>query len=170
VGASLKDARAIIGDQIRLREIANALRVPWPSETAVQTFYFAYPDVLVRPVRVNRPPWWLGGRKQGLAIAAFAPPQLFTVPAGRRLTLHEEEGPYEIRAAGEVQELGAVSLAAARRSIAAGLHGAAQVDAAIDWSSRQQQILHRETTCRRDELPAVTSVGLEGFAPFLEVR
>jgi hypothetical protein len=170
VGASLKDARAIIGDQIRLRQIANSLRVPWPSETAVREFYFAYPDVLVRPVRVNRAPWWLGGRKQGLAISAFAPPQLFTVPAGRRLTLHEQEGPYEIHAAGDVQELGAVSLTAARRSIGAGLHGAAQIDAAIDWSSRLQEVLLRETTCRRDQLPVVTSVGLEGFAPFLEVR
>lgn len=170
LGATSKDARAIIGDQIRRREIANHLRVAWPSYGAIATFYNAYPDVLVRPVRVGRPPWWLGGRKQGFAIAAFAPPQLFTVPSGRWLTLHEEKGPYSIQVSGEVQELGAVPLVAAQRSIAAGLHGAAQDDAAIAWSLRQQQLAYRETTCRRDQLPLVSSVELSDFAPFLSVR
>lgn len=170
VGATAKDARLIIGDQLRRREIANRLNVPWPSASAVATFYNSYPDVLVRPVRVNRAPWWLGGQKQGLAIAAFAPAGLFTVPSGRWLKLHEEEGPYSIQVSGEVQELGAVSLGAARRSIAAGLHGAAQDDAAIAWSARRQSALFGETTCRRDQLPLVSSAELSDFAPFLSVR
>ncbi|HEV8685785.1 MAG TPA: hypothetical protein VGQ84_00780 [Gaiellaceae bacterium] len=169
-GATVKDARAVIGDQLRRREVANHLPVAWPSPGAVATFYNSYPDVPVRPVRVGRPPWWLGGQKRGLAIAAFAPPQLFTIPSGRWLTLHEEKGPYSIQVSGDVQELGAVPLAVARRSIAAGLHGAAQDDAAISWSSRQQQLAYRATTCRRDQLPLVSSVELSDFAPFLSVR
>jgi hypothetical protein len=170
VGATLKDARAVIGDQLRRRAIANHLSVAWPSSTAIATFYNSYPEVLVRPVRVGRPPWWLGGQKFGLAIEAFAPPQLFTVPSGRWLTLHEEKGPYAVQARGDAQQLGAVSLAAARRSIAAGLHGAAQDDAAIGWSATQQQLAYRETTCRRDQLPQVSSAELSDFAPFLSVR
>ena len=57
-----------------------------------------------------------------------------------------------------------------RRSIAAGLHGAAQDDAALAWSARQQQNAYRETTCLRDQLPLVSSVELADFAPFLSVR
>jgi hypothetical protein len=170
LGAAPKDARLIIGDQLRRREIANHLNVPWPSATAIATFYNSYPDVLVRPVRVNRVPWWLGGQKRGFAIAAFAPAGLFTVPSGRWLTLHEEEGPYSIQVSGDVEELGAVSFDAARRSIAAGLHGAAQDDAAIAWSSRRQEALYSVTTCRRDQLPLVSSAELSDFAPFLSVR
>jgi hypothetical protein len=170
LGATLKDARLIIGDQLRRREIANHLSVPWPSAGAVATFYNSYPDVLARPVRVNRVPWWLGGQKRGYAIAAFAPAGLFTVPSGRWLTLHEEKGSYAVQVSGEVQPLGAVSLGAARRSIAAGLHGAAQDDAAIAWSARRQEALFSETICRRDQLPLVSSAELSDFAPFLSVR
>jgi hypothetical protein len=170
IGATVKDARAVIGDQLRRRAIANHLRVPWPSGGAIATFYNSYPDVLVRPVRVGRPPWWLGGQKFGLAIEAFAPPQLFTIPSGRWLTLHEEKGAYSVQVRGDVQQLGAVPLSVARRSIAAGLHGAAQDDAAIKWSAKQQQLADRETTCRRDQLPQVSSVELSDFAPFLAVR
>jgi hypothetical protein len=169
-GAAVADGRAIIGDQLRRREIASHLRVPPPSWAAIATFYNSYPDVLVRPVRVSRSPWWLGGRKAGLAINAFAPPSLFTLPSGRWLTLHEAQGAYSIRLSGDVQELGAIPLAAARPSIAAGLRGAAQDDAAIVWSARQQELLHRDTTCRRDQLPLVSSVELSDFAPFLSVR
>jgi hypothetical protein len=170
VGASLVESRAVIGDQLRRRLIASRLRVAWPSNAAVATFYNSFPDVLVRPVHVSRAPWWLGGQRFGLALSAFAPPQLFTVPIGRWLTLHEEKGPYDIQVAGQVEELGAVSLAQAHRSIAAGLYGAAQDDAAIGWSARQQELLYRETTCRRDQLPLVSSVELSDFAPFLSVR
>lgn len=169
-GATIPDARAIIGDQLRRREIASRLRVPGPSAAAIATFYNSYPDVLVRPVHVSRSPWWLGGRRAGLAISAFAPPSLFIVPSGQWLTLHEAEGAYSIRVAGEVLELGAIPLAAARPSITAGLRGAAQDDAAIAWSARQQELLYRDTTCRRDQLPLVSSVELSDFAPYLSVR
>lgn len=169
-GAGTREARAIIADQLRRAEIGLSLRVPRPSEAAVRTFYFSYADVRVRAVHVNRSPWWLGGRRAGVAIAAFAPSALFTIPSGRWLTLHEAQGSYSIRAAGEVRELGTVPLAAARPSIAAGLHGAARDDAAIAWSARAQEALQPETTCRRDQLPVVDSVDLTAYAPFLALN
>lgn len=168
-GAGLREARAIIADQLRRRQIGRRLPVPPPSGAAVRTFYASYPDVLVRYVQVSRSPWWLGGRKRGLAIAAFAPPSLFTVPAGRRFTLHDD-GPYAIRVSGEVRELGSVPFEAARQSIAAGLRGGAWDDAARAWSARRQRALLRETTCRRDHLPFIGPIELTGYAPFLVLR
>jgi hypothetical protein len=169
VGARVRDARAIITDQLRRREIGRGLRVPAPSQAAVRTFYSSYPELLVRDVQASRPPWWLGERKRGLAIAAFAPPSIFAVARGRRLVLHDG-GPYTIRVAGDSRELGSVPLSAARPSIAAGLLGWARDEAARAWSVRARQDLLRETTCRRDQLPLVSPVDLTGYAPFLTVR
>jgi hypothetical protein len=169
VGVGLREGRAIIADQLRRRRIGRGLPVPAPSGVAVSTFYTSYPEVLARSVQVSRSPWWLGGRKRGLAIAAFAPPSVFTAPAGRSLVL-QDDGPYSTRVSGEVRELGSVPFGVARESIAAGLRGGARDDAARAWSARKQRALLHDATCRRDHLPFIGPIDLTGYLPFLMLR
>lgn len=167
-GAPLDVARAVLGDSIRRHKLGAKLRVAGPSLGAITGFYVAYPDLLVRRVRVDgAPPWWLGGKRTGLALSMFAPPSLFAIPSGRASTVRTMTGRLAVRPLDESRPLGSVPLTEARPAIAAALKQFARSEAAVRWSARRQEALLSRTICRRDDLPAPDVIDLTAYLPFL---
>ncbi len=167
---SVQVARGIIADELRRRKIGLGLYVRRPSAGAVAGFYFSYPDLLVRRVRAAPPPWWLGGRSEGLALSTFAPQQVFSAPAGRRLSVRTLQGRYTVKPFDTARPLGSVSLETARPAIVAALTGAARDEATVEWSARQQELALREAVCRRDDLPQPGAPDLLDYLPFLALE
>jgi hypothetical protein len=116
------------------------------------------------------PPWWLGGRSEGLALSTFAPQQVFSAPAGRRLSVRTLQGRYTVKPFDTARPLGSVSLETARRAIVAALTGAARDEATVEWSARQQELALREAVCRRDDLPQPGAPDLLDYLPFLALE
>lgn len=167
--ASVEVARGILADQLRRRRHAARVRAPAPSAASVAAFYFSYPDLLVRTVEAAPAPWWLAGRRTGLAISSFAPEQLFRVPAGRRSTLTTLEGSFAVRPIGLPRPLGSVPVSQLRPSIVGLLRQHARLDAAVRSSAWRQQSLLQQAICRRDDLPQPAVIELTDFLPFLEL-
>ena len=169
VGASLKVARGIIADGLRQAELESRLRVPPPSGAAIFAFYEAFPDLLARRVAASPAPWWLGGRKEGIALSSLAPQSVFKVATSRRVTIRDMSGRYVVRALGEPMPLGALPLARARPAIGAALTAFARGDAFERWTVARQTAALRVTTCLRDDIPAPTALSLSTFVPFLSL-
>jgi hypothetical protein len=167
--ASVEVARGILADQLRRRRHAARFRAPAPSAASVAAFYFSYPELLVRTVEAAPAPWWLAGRRTGLAISSFAPEQLFRVPAGRRTTLGTLDGSFAVRPIDVARPLGSVPVSQVRPSISGLLRQHARLDAAVRSSASRQQILLNQAVCRRDDLPQPAVIELTDFLPFLEL-
>jgi hypothetical protein len=170
-GAPLDVARAILGDSIRRHKVGATLRISAPSGVAIGGFYESYPDLLVRTVRaVGAVPWWLGGRRTGLALSTFAPPGLFEAPAGRQTTVRTMTGRYALRPLDEARPLSSVSLPEATPAIAAALKQFARSDAVVRWSAGRQTALLTHAVCRRDDLPTTAVIDLTDYLPFLRLE
>jgi hypothetical protein len=166
-GANVAVARGVLGDELRRIEIERGLRARRPSASAVSTFYVSYPDLLTRSVRVDPAPWWLGGRKAGLAFDTLVPGRLFALPTGRKATLRGLEGAYAVTPLGPPVPLGLVPLAQARGSIASTLAAFEKREALERWSVARQERVVLQAICRGDELPLPGAVGLSAYLPFL---
>lgn len=167
--ATVDVARSILADQLRQRRLAAKLRVSEPSAASIAGFYFSYPELLVRRVEAAPSPWWLAGRRTGLAISSFAPERLFSVPAGQRANVATLEGSFAIRPLDLPRPLGTVSFSELRPTISAVLKQHARLEAAGRWSAARQSKLLDEATCRRDDLPQPALIELTDFLPFLEL-
>jgi hypothetical protein len=168
--ANLDVARGVIADELRRRKLAARMRVSRPSYGAIAGFYATYPELQVRALEASPAPWWLDGRRAGLALSSLAPPQVFDVPSGRRSYVRTTTGTYFVRPLDVSRPLGSVPLSQARPAIAAALRYFAQSEAVLRWSAAQQTSLLREAVCRRDDLPAVGTVDLQDFLPFLALN
>ena len=166
-GTTLDVARSVLADELRRWKIGETLRVPAPSAAAISEFYASYPDVLVRPVRADDAPWWLGGRNRGLAIETSAPEQLFDAPSGRTSTVRSLTGRYTVTPLDDARSLGSLPLAEARPAIATALRDFARSDAVVRWSAARQRELLDQAVCRRDDLPIASSIDLLSYLPFL---
>jgi hypothetical protein len=184
--ASLDVARGVLADELRRQKIAAGSRVSRPPAAAINAFYEAYPELIVRSVEVvleeekekekekekkraqkqNRP-WWLGGRSSGLAISSIAPEQVFNAASGRQTLVRTLAGSYPVRILDDPRPLGSVPIAQARPAIAAALTQYARRDAVTRWSASQQALLLRSALCRRDDLPVPGTIDLAQFLPFL---
>jgi hypothetical protein len=167
--ANVEVARSVLADQLRQRRLAAKLRVPGPSAASIAGFYFSYPELLVRTVEAAPSPWWLAGRRTGLAISSFAPERLFSVPAGQRANVATLEGSFAVRPLDLPRPLGTVSFTQLRPTISAVLRQHARLEAAGRWSTTRQTKLLDEATCRRDDLPQPALIELTDFLPFLEL-
>jgi hypothetical protein len=167
--ANVEVARSVLADQLRQRRLAAKLRVPGPSAASIAGFYFSYPELLVRTVEAAPSPWWLAGRRTGLAISSFAPERLFSVPAGRRANVATLEGSFAVRPLDLPRPLGTVSFTQLRPTISAVLKQHARLEAAGRSSTARQTKLLDEATCRRDDLPQPALIELTDFLPFLEL-
>ncbi len=165
--ANVALARSILLDQLRRSKIAERMRVGRPSAAAVADFYSTYPDLQVRAVEAAPAPWWLGGRRSGLAIQHYAPEQLFAVPTGRRATLRTLSGSFAVTPLDLSQQLAAFPLEQARPSISGVLAHHARLDAATRWSASRQSALLGQSICRRDDLPQPAATELTDYLPFL---
>lgn len=160
-------ARGVIGDELRRARIAATLPAAPPSAAAIASFYYAYPELLVRSVKTTPSPWWLSGKSQGLALSSISPPELFAVPSGSTETIRTMEGTYVVRPLGEATPLGALPLPQARPAIVAALQAFERGDAFERWSESKQASALRVASCARDDLPALGAIELSTFLPFL---
>ncbi len=140
-----------------------------PSAASIAGFYFSYPELLVRTVEAAPSPWWLAGRRTGIAISSFAPERLFSVPAGQRANVATLEGSFAVRPLDLARPLGTVSFSELRPTISAVLKQHARLEAAGRWSTSRQSALLNDATCRRDDLPQPALIELTDFLPFLEL-
>jgi hypothetical protein len=167
--ASPAAARGVIADELRRALIEQHMRVPPPSSDDVQSFYETYAETNVRHVQTKSGVQWLGGRKDGLALASNAPPQLFSMPAGRWLTIRTMLGPVQVKALEPVVPLGAVPLDAARATVVSALKSLSRDRRYEAWLLARQRVMVDQALCRRDQLPTPGIVPLTDFLPFLSV-
>jgi hypothetical protein len=168
-GATPTLARGILGDSLRRAAIEAQLPVRAPSGREISAFYFAFPELLARPVRVTPAPWWLGGRKVGIALSSLAPDRVFRVKTGRTASVRSLDGIYTVRTLGDPMPLGALPLERARPAISAALTAFARGEAFERWTAGRQTAMLAETTCLRDDMPAPGPVDLSTFLPFLSL-
>ena len=167
--ATVSMARGILADELRRATIEARLAARRPSAAEISAFYEGYPDLLVRAVEAKPAPWWLGHKRRGLAFASLAPEQVFRLRPGARAKVRAVDGAYTVRAVGDAQRLGSLTLAQARAGIAAALSTFARRAAFDDWSVERQTATLTRAVCRRDDLPAPASVRLTSYLPFLSL-
>ncbi len=167
--ASPAAARGVIADELRRALIEQHMRVPGPSGDDVQSFYETYAQTNVRHVQTKSGVPWLGGRKDGFALASNAPPQLFSLPAGRWVTIRTMLGPVQVHALEPVVPLGAVPLSVARAAVVGALKAMARDRRYEAWLLARQRAEVDQALCRKDELPTPGIVPLTDFLPFLAV-
>jgi hypothetical protein len=164
--ATVKQARDVLGDELRRAQVEARLTVAPPGPTEVQTFYESYPDLLVRRVSARTPVAWLGGRTSGLLISAIAPETLFS---GGAQTLWTPSGKVSITPQAPAVPLGTVPLSEVRSAIVVALREFARGEAFERWSESRQNGALAATVCVRDELPAPGAVELTTYLPFLQL-
>jgi hypothetical protein len=167
--ASPAAARGVIADELRRALIEQHMRVPGPSGDDVQSFYETYAETNVRHVQTKSGVPWLGGRRDGLALASNAPPQIFSMAQGRWLTIRTMLGPVEVKALEPVAPLGAIPLNVARAAVVAALKSMSRDRRYEAWLLSRQRVMVDQALCRKDELPTPGIVPLTDFLPFLSV-
>jgi hypothetical protein len=166
-GATVSIARGVLGDELRRAELKNRFRVRYPTEDDVRSYYATYGSLLARPVKVSPAPWWLNGRRRGVALASTAPAAIFTLPGGTRSLLTTMTVRYRVTALGPPRPLASVPLAQARPSVAAALRDIVREGRYEAWTVRTQARAFSRLACARDEYPEPAAVDLTDFLPFL---
>jgi len=169
VNATRAIARAALADELRRARIESTLHGRRPSPREIQTFYFSYPELLVRRVRARPGPAWLGGRTTGLALRSVAPERVFTMATGRPLGVFGPDRIYTVTALAEARALGSVPLAQARPAIGAALAAFARRSSFETWTLSRQRAQLDRALCRRDDMPEVGTVRLSAYLPFLSL-
>ena len=157
-------ARAVLGDQLRRLAVERTLKVTGPSSAQLASFYATYANEPARSVVASSSLGWLGG-KSGIALSANAPADLFTLPAGGKVTLDGTT----ITVSGPTAPLGAFPFTAAQRSINAALLELARGRAFEAWVAKQETTDAGNLTCVHDQLPAAAPVDLTDYLPFLSL-
>ena len=168
-GGSLSVARAIIGDELRARDILARLAVPRPSAADVARFRTTYAPVLARRVVVSPTPSWLPGGI-GVALATSAPEGVFRVGTGRRMLVRTAEGVFNVRAVDDSAALAALPYALARPAIIHALQSERRADAYSAWTIRMQKAAASRLVCERDRLPELGVISLSTYVPFLSLH
>src|SRR5207249_9950526 len=112
--ASPAAARGVIADELRRALIERHMGVPNPSGQDVHGYYETYAETNARRIQSKTRAPWLGGRASGFALESNAPPQLFSLPAGRWVTIRTMLGSFQVRALEPTVPLGAVPFGPAR--------------------------------------------------------
>jgi hypothetical protein len=167
--ATVGIARAVLGDELRRARLEQPRYAPKPTGREVAAFYSAYPDLLVRRVRVSPVPPWLAART-GFAVAEAAPQRLFSLPTGRKARLTTLLGTFAVRPLDPAQSLGALPLSAVRPAIVAALRGFERAQSFDRWTIVQQNRARNRTICLRDQLPQPAAIDLTQYLPFLRIQ
>jgi hypothetical protein len=168
--ATVGIARGVLADELRRARLEQLRYAPTPTAREVSTFYYGYPDLLARRVRVTPAPPWLAGRQTGFALAEAAPQRLFSLPAGRKARIATLLGTFTVRPLGPAQRLGALPLSTVRPAIVAALRGFERAQSFESWTITQQNVALRRTTCLRDQLPQPAAIDLTQYLPFLRME
>lgn len=169
-GATLPIARGIIGDQLRRREISRGLRTKAPSTKEITTYYTNQAEILVRALRVQPAPPWLGYRTRGYALSALAPNSVFELRTGKKQRLLTTLGTYAVEPLEETASLGALPLSRVRDAVRAALVEYARDDAFASWTIARQESSLNQTRCLRDEMPVASSLELANFLPAVALQ
>ena len=167
--ATVGIARAVLGDELRHARLEQPRYAPKPTKSEVAAFYSAYPDLLVRRVRVSPTPPWLAART-GFALSESAPERLFSLPTGRKSSMSTLLGTFRVRPLGSAQPLGALPLSTVRPAIAAALRGFERAQSFERWTIAQQSHALNRTICLRDQLPQPAAIDLTEYLPFLRIQ
>jgi hypothetical protein len=167
--ATLGLARAVLADELRRAKLEQPRYAPKPTGAEVAAFYSAYPDLLVRRVRVSPAPPWLA-KRTGFAVAEAAPQRVFSLPTGRKSRVATLLGTFAVRPLATAQPLGALPLSVARPSIIATLRGFGRAQSFEHWTIGQQDRALNRTICLRDELPQPAAIDLTQYLPFLRIQ
>jgi hypothetical protein len=162
-------ALAVLGDELRRARLEQPRYAPKPKEDEVSAFYTAYPDLLVRRVRVTPAPPWLAART-GFAIEESAPQRLFSLPAGRKSRLSTLLGSFAVKPLGPAQPLGALPLPTVRSAIVAALRGFERAQSFEHWTIAEQNHALNRTICLRDQFPQPAAIDLTEYLPFLRIQ
>lgn len=162
-------ARAVLADELRRARLEQPRYAPKPTGAEVSTFYSAYPDLLVRRVRVSPAPPWLA-KRTGFALAEAAPQRVFSVPMGRKSRVATLLGTFAVRPLASAQSLGALPLSVVRPSIVATLRGFERAQSFEHWTIVQQDRALNRTICVRDQLPQPAAIDLTQYLPFLRLQ
>jgi hypothetical protein len=159
----------VLADELRRARLEQPRYAPKPTGAEVSTFYSAYPDLLVRRVRVSPAPPWLA-KRTGFALAEAAPQRVFSVPMGRKSRVATLLGTFAVRPLASAQSLGALPLSVVRPSIVATLRGFERAQSFEHWTIVQQDRALNRTICVRDQLPQPAAIDLTQYLPFLRLQ
>jgi len=162
-------ALSILGDELRRARLEQLRYAPKPTAAEVSAFYSAYPDLLVRRVRVTPAPPWLAART-GFAVEESAPQRLFSLPQGRKSQVSTLLGTFAVKPLGAAQPLGALRLSTVRPAIVSALRGFERAQSFDQWTITQQSRALTRTTCVRDQLPQPAAIDLTEYLPFLRIQ
>jgi hypothetical protein len=166
--ASQELARQVIADELRQQRMGRRFRVRAPTPEQITSYYESVADTPARMVQVKPRAWWLGDRREGLAIASLAPPQAFGVPVGKKWNkVRTADGVLRIRSQDAAFPLGTYPLSLARPTVAAALKEIQRRQIFERWFTRPLADGLDRLRCSNDELPAVAVVDLTTYLPFL---
>jgi hypothetical protein len=168
--ASPRAARGVIADELRRAQIEAHMRVPNPSAEEIQAYYDSYLETDARLVETKTPAPWLGNRRRGFALASNSPPQLFSLPEGKKwLKVRTMTGTFEVRAVDPAAPLGALPFDLVRPALVSALKALDREERYDSWLLARQKGLVEQATCRDDVLPTPGVVPLTDYLPFLSV-
>jgi hypothetical protein len=161
-------AREVIADELRQQRMGRRFRVGTPTPEQITSYYESVADTPARLLEVKPRAWWLGERREGLAIASLAPPQVFGVPNGKKwLRIRTADGVFKVRSEDDVYPLGTFPLSVARPTVVAALKEIQRRQIFERWFGRPLHDGLDRLRCRNDELPAIAVVDLTTYLPFL---
>jgi hypothetical protein len=161
-------AREVIADEVRQQRMGRRFRVRTPTPEQITSYYESVANVPARMVEVRPRVWWLGDRREGLAIGSLAPPQAFGIPIGRKwIRIRTADGLFRIRTSDETMPLGAFPLSVARPAVVAALKEIQRRQIFERWFTRPLNDGLDSLRCANDELPPVAVVDLTTYLPFL---
>jgi hypothetical protein len=166
-GASQALAREIIADELRQQRMGRRFRAGSPTPSQIIEYHQNFAEQPARMVEVKPRAWWLGDRRKGLAIGSLAPPQVFDLPAGKKVKIRTADGVYEVTASDETMPLGAFPVGVARTSVVAALQEISRRQLFERWFTRPLNDHLKSLRCRDDQLPAIAVVDMTTFLPFL---
>jgi hypothetical protein len=168
--ATVGIARGVLTDELRRARLELQRYAPAPTAAEVGAFYSAYPDLLVRLVRVSPSAPWVAGGKRGLALAEAAPQRLFVLPTGKKAHIGTLLGTFAVRPLGPAQPLGSLPLSTVRPAIVAALRGFERAQSFERWTIARQNVVLNQTICLHDQLPQPAAIDLTEYLPFLRIQ
>ena len=161
-------AREVIADELRQQRMGRRFRVGAPTPEQITSYYESVADTPARLVQVKPRAWWLGDRREGLAIASLAPPQAFGIPVGKKwVKVRTADGEIKIRSEDDAFPLGTFPLSVARPTVAAALKEIQRRQIFERWFTRPLADGLDRLRCANDELPPVAVVDVTTYLPFL---
>jgi hypothetical protein len=168
--ATVGIARGVLTDELRRARLEQERYAPSPTTAEVAGFYSAYPDLLVRRVRVSPSAPWVSAGTTGFALAEAAPQRLFSLPTGRKAHLSTLLGTFAVRPLEPALPLGALPLSAVRPAIVAALRGFERAQQFERWTIARQNLVLSRTICLHDQLPQPAAIDLTEYLPFLRIQ